>query len=33
LHEFEHLYNQMIAESFGWKSTRDDLNTWLQRLA
>jgi transposase len=32
LHEFEHLYNQ-IAEPFGSKFTRDDLNTWLQRLA
>jgi DDE superfamily endonuclease len=32
LTEFEHLYNQ-IAEPFGWKFTRDDLNTWLDRLA
>jgi hypothetical protein len=32
LNEFEHLYKQ-IAEPFGWKFTRDDLNTWLERLA
>ena len=32
LTEFEQLYNE-IAEPFGWKFTRDDLNTWLDRLA
>jgi hypothetical protein len=32
LNEFEHLYNQ-IAEPFGWKFTRNDLNDWLARLA
>jgi hypothetical protein len=32
LNEFEHLYNQ-IAEPFGWKFTRTDLNRWLERLA
>jgi DDE superfamily endonuclease len=32
LHEFEHLYNQ-IAEPFGWKFTRNDLNDWLTRIA
>jgi hypothetical protein len=32
LNQFEHLYNE-IAEPFGWKFTRDDLNTWLERLA
>ena len=32
LHEFEHLYNQ-IAEPFGWKFTRNDLNDLLTRLA
>ena len=31
LNEFEHLYNQ-IAEPFGWKFTRDDLNDWLDRI-
>lgn len=32
LNEFEHLYNE-IAEPFGWKFTREDLNAWLDRLA
>ncbi len=32
LNEFEHLYNE-IAEPFGWKFTREDLNAWLERLA
>ncbi len=32
LNEFEHLYNE-IAEPFGWKFTRNDLNDWLDRLA
>jgi DDE superfamily endonuclease len=32
LNEFERLYNE-IAEPFGWKFTRDDLDAWLQRLA
>jgi len=32
LNEFEHLYNE-IAEPFGWKFTREDLNDWLDRLA
>jgi hypothetical protein len=31
LNEFEHLYNE-IAEPFGWKFTRNDLNDWLERL-
>ncbi len=31
LNEFEHLYNQ-IAEPFGWKFTRSNLNDWLERL-
>ena len=32
LNEFEHLYNE-IAEPFGWKFTRENLNDWLDRLA
>jgi hypothetical protein len=32
LNEFEHLYNE-IAEPFGWKFTRNDLDDWLERLA
>jgi DDE superfamily endonuclease len=32
LNEFEHLYNE-IAEPFGWKFTREDLDAWLDRLA
>ncbi|MGH2845266.1 MAG: hypothetical protein ACRDL0_04470 [Thermoleophilaceae bacterium] len=32
LNEFERVYNE-IAEPFGWKSTREDLAEWLQRLA
>lgn len=32
LNEFEHLYNE-IAEPFGWKFTRENLNNWLDRLA
>ena len=32
LNEFERLYNQ-IAEAFGWKFTRADLDDWLERLA
>ena len=31
LNEFERLYNE-IAEPFGWKFTREDMNEWLQRL-
>ena len=32
LNEFAHLYNE-IAEPFGWKFVREDLNDWLDRLA
>ncbi len=32
LNDFEHLYNE-IAEPFGWKFTREDLNKWLARLS
>ena len=32
LNEFERLYNE-IAEPFGWKFTRTDLDRWLERLA
>ena len=32
LNEFEQLYNE-IAEPFGWKFTRQNLNEWLARLA
>ncbi len=32
LNEFEHLYNE-IAEPFGWKFTRENLNDLLDRLA
>jgi hypothetical protein len=32
LNEFERLYNE-IAEPFGWKFTRVDLDRWLERLA
>ena len=32
LNEFERLYNE-IAEPFGWKFTRQDLNEWHARLA
>jgi hypothetical protein len=32
LNQVEHLYNE-IAEPFGWKFTRDDLDDWLDRLA
>ena len=31
LNDFERLYNQ-IAEPFGWKFTRHNLNHWLTRL-
>jgi hypothetical protein len=31
LNEFERLYNE-IAEPFGWKFTRADLDRWLERL-
>ena len=31
LNEFERLYNE-IAEPFGWKFTRHDMNAWLERL-
>jgi len=31
LNDFEHLYNE-IAEPFGWKFTREDLDAWLVRL-
>ena len=31
LNEFERLYNE-IAEPFGWKFTRNDMNAWLERL-
>lgn len=32
LNDFERLYNE-IAEPFGWRFTRADLNKWLARLA
>ena len=31
LNEFERRYNE-IAEPFGWRFTRDDMNEWLKRL-
>ncbi|MGI8727105.1 MAG: IS630 family transposase, partial [Solirubrobacterales bacterium] len=31
LNDFEHLYNE-VAEPFGWKFTREDMNAWLARL-
>ena len=31
LNDFERLYNE-VAEPFGWKFTREDLNAWLVRL-